>query len=170
MDSGGAVLSEYAMGSKPDAMNFPRRNRIISGLSRAVLVVEAGESSGALITADFSCEQGRDVLAIPGNINSENSLGTNQLIQQGAKLVRRVQDILDEVQPQEKRADAGQLNLLTLDDDEERVMSKLTDQPQHIDVLLRNLDFQLAKLHSILLNLELKRAIKQLPGKYFIRI
>ncbi len=95
MESGGIILSEYPLGTKPERMNFPARNRIISGMSRGVLVVEAKEKSGSLITADFALEQGRDVYVVPGNINSRNSVGTNRLIQQGAELVTHYRDISD---------------------------------------------------------------------------
>lgn len=87
LNSGGAIISEYPLGTQPNKQNFPARNRIISGMSRGLLVVEAKETSGTLITVDFALEQGRDVFVIPGNINSENSVGTNDLIKQGAKLV-----------------------------------------------------------------------------------
>ena len=87
LEKGGAILSEYPLGTKPDKMNFPARNRIISGMSHGILVVEAKEKSGTLITVDFALEQGRDVFVVPGNINSVHSVGTNRLIQQGAKLV-----------------------------------------------------------------------------------
>ena len=87
LEKGGAILSEYPIGTKPDKMNFPARNRIISGMSHGILVVEAKEKSGTLITVDFALEQGRDVFVVPGNINSVHSVGTNRLIQQGAKLV-----------------------------------------------------------------------------------
>lgn len=91
--TGGAVISEYVIGTKPVAKNFPRRNRIISALSNGVIVVEAGLKSGTLITVDFALEQGKDIYAIPGNINSPNSYGTNDLIKQGAKLVTNIEDI-----------------------------------------------------------------------------
>lgn len=93
IESGGAILSEYPLGTKPERMNFPARNRIISGMSHGVLVVEAKEKSGTLITVDFALEQGRDVFVVPGNINSMNSVGTNRLIQQGAKLVTNYHEI-----------------------------------------------------------------------------
>lgn len=96
LEKGGAVLSEYPLGTRPNKMNFPARNRIISGMSRGVLVVEAKEKSGALITVDYALEQGRDVFVIPGNINSIHSVGTNKLIQQGAKLVTNYREIFFE--------------------------------------------------------------------------
>ena len=91
--SGGAIISEYPCGTKPDKMNFPARNRIISGLSIGIIVIEAKEKSGTLITVDFALEQGRDVFVVPGNINSINSVGTNDLIKQGAKMVTSYEDI-----------------------------------------------------------------------------
>ena len=92
--SGGAIISEYPCGTKPDKMNFPARNRIISGISQGIIVVEAKEKSGTLITVDFALEQGRDIFVVPGNINSINSVGTNELIKQGAKLITTYKDIL----------------------------------------------------------------------------
>ena len=91
--NGGAIISEYSCGTKPDKMNFPARNRIISGLSKGIIVIEAKEKSGTLITVDFALEQGRDVFVVPGNINSINSVGTNDLIKQGAKMVTSYEDI-----------------------------------------------------------------------------
>lgn len=93
IESGGAIISEYPCGTKPDKMNFPARNRIISGISSGIIVVEAKEKSGTLITVDFALEQGRDVFVVPGNINSINSVGTNDLIKQGAKIVTTYKDI-----------------------------------------------------------------------------
>lgn len=96
LDSDGAIISEYPLGTKPEKINFPRRNRIISGLSNGILIVEAKEKSGSLITLDFALEQGRDIFAIPGNINSKNSFGTNGIIKQGAKLVTNWEEIVEE--------------------------------------------------------------------------
>ena len=95
--SGGAIISEYIIGTKPLAKNFPKRNRIISGLSNGVLIIEAKEKSGTLITADFALEQGKEVYVVPGNITSINSFGTNELIKQGAKIVTNIQDILEDL-------------------------------------------------------------------------
>ena len=94
ISSGGAIISEYPCGTKPDKMNFPARNRIISGMSSGIIVVEAKEKSGTLITVDYALEQGRDVFVVPGNINSVNSVGTNELIKQGAKIVTTYEDVL----------------------------------------------------------------------------
>jgi len=94
LKTGGAIITEYPLGTKPDKMNFPARNRIISGMSKGILVIEAKEKSGTLITVDFALEQGRDVFVVPGNINSVNSVGTNCLIKQGAKLVTNHAEIL----------------------------------------------------------------------------
>ena len=98
INDGGVVLSEYVIGTKPLAQNFPKRNRIISGLAEGVVIVEARKKSGTLITADFALEQGRELFVVPGNINSENSYGTNDLIRQGAKIITEVKDIIEELE------------------------------------------------------------------------
>ncbi|MBI1921933.1 MAG: DNA-protecting protein DprA [Geobacter sp.] len=165
----GALISEFPMGTLPLAENFPRRNRIISGLSNGVLVVEAALQSGSLITAQMALEQGRDVFAVPGNIDSGASQGTNQLIKQGAKLISSVQDILDElpgcatpipVTPPERRFD--------LSPDEEKVHRQLAATPLHIDEITAKSALTAGDVSAILLRLELKGAVQQLPGKYFI--
>lgn len=97
INCGGCIISEYPLGTKPEKLHFPQRNRIISGLSKGILIIEASEKSGSLITADFALEQGREVFAVPGNISSPTSVGTNNLIKQGAKLVTSYEDILVEV-------------------------------------------------------------------------
>lgn len=96
LKTGGAIISEYPLGEKPQKQNFPERNRIVSGMTKGIIVVEAKEKSGTLITVDFALEQGRDVFVVPGNINSESSIGTNELIKQGAKLITSYKDVLEE--------------------------------------------------------------------------
>lgn len=165
---GGAVISEYPLGSTPDAGNFPARNRIISGMSRATLVVEAGESSGALITANFALEQGRDVLAIPGSIFSPGCVGTNRLIQSGAKPILNASDILEELDV----ATVGQqleFRALAPDDPIERsLLEVLTPEPAHIDEIVRQLNLPVAVVSSALALLELKGMARHVGGMHYV--
>ena len=165
----GAVCSEMPPGTAPHPGLFPRRNRIISGLSLGTLVVEAAERSGALITADCSLEQGREVFAVPGPVTSEKSAGTNRLIQQGAKCVTGVQDILEEfpslVPPSaEKSTEPSDLS-----PDERLLLSFIGDEPVHIDELRDQISLPPGELHRHLLSLQLKKRILQLPGARFVR-
>ena len=161
------------MSPKPEF--FPMRNRIISGLSRAVLVVEAGEKSGALITANAALEQGRDVFAVPGNADSERSNGTNALLKQGAKLVTSAADILEELSITDRnRAQAPQKFLagrkaLNLNQEEERLFSLLDSEPLHIDTLIEQSGLAPNRTISSLSGLQIKGAVKELPGKNFVR-
>lgn len=169
---GGAVVSEFPMGTKPEAQNFPRRNRIISGLSLGTLVVEAGEESGALITAAFALEQNREVFAIPGSVRAPKSRGTNRLIQRGAaKLVMEVEDIV-----QELPAPKGEVPLRPppsaepeLSPSEREVMERLSYEPKHIDVLSAEVGRPTPEVLAVLLSLELKGLVRQLPGAQFVR-
>ncbi|HEX8960185.1 MAG TPA: DNA-processing protein DprA [Geobacteraceae bacterium] len=168
MTEKGALVSEFPLGTLPLAENFPRRNRIISGMARGVLVVEAMENSGSLITAQFALEQGRDVFAIPGNINSGVSRGTNRLIKQGAKLVECVDDILEElparsgsVPSANTRPDFG------LTPREAGLYTLLAEAPLHIDEIIVKSALTVGDVSAILLGLELKGAVIQLPGKIF---
>ena len=158
----GAVISEYPLGTKPDAVHFPARNRIVSGLSLGAIVVEAGDTSGALITARMAGEQGRDVFAVPGSIFSKQSFGVHRLIQDGAKLVAGVQDVLDElnlgmvahqlempVTPQP--GDAGEVALL----------AALDGEPRHIDDIARVAGLPMAQVSSLLTLMELKGLVRQ---------
>jgi len=169
----GAVLSEFPMGSRPEGIHFPRRNRIISGLSMGVVVVQASAESGSLITADYALEQGRDVFAIPGNVGAEGSRGTNRLIREGAKLVESSDDILEEILPQWQRRKESSLKATSpeqgLPEEEKIVYQLLSDSPLHIDAIIRECPFDPGKVSSLLLNLELKGLISQWPGKCFTK-
>lgn len=177
--SSGAVVSEFPMAALPLPYNFPRRNRVISGLSRGVIVVEAAEKSGALITADFALEQGREVYAIPGMVDSPTSQGVHNLIKQGAKLVTCIEDILEDLCPQlaaEKPPaepclppPAPEMPSSGLSDEERRLLGYMTDHPMHIDQLQERYGAPIGSMTRVLLGLELKHLIRQLPGKLFVR-
>lgn len=168
MATHGALVSEFPMGTLPLAENFPRRNRIISGISRGVLVVEAAENSGSLITAQYALEQGREVLAVPGNINCSSSRGTNRLIKAGAKLVEGVEDILEELPlRREREAPVAAPPGFSLSPQEAAVYSLLAASPLHIDEIIVKSALTVGDVSAILLRLELKGAVMQLPGKHF---
>jgi DNA processing protein len=164
----GAIVSEFPMGTRPDAPNFPRRNRIISGLSRGVLVVEAAERSGSLITARFALEQGREVFAVPGNITHRASRGTNSLIKQGAKLVESVADILGELPPEGINLPQwARQQGFNLSPAEEALCGLLADGPLHIDELTVRSELTVSAVSAMLLRLELQGAVMQMSGKMF---
>ncbi len=166
----GAVLSEFPMGSPPEGGHFPKRNRIISGLSMGVVVVEAGPDSGSLITANYALEQGREVFAIPGNVGAGGSRGTNRLIKDGAKLVESSDDILEEILPQWQREKEEVKPRGPELSNEERVLYEmLTETPLHIDAMIRESRFDPGKVSGLLLSLELKGLIAQWPGKCFTK-
>ncbi|MCJ7704917.1 MAG: DNA-processing protein DprA [Desulfobacterales bacterium] len=169
----GAVLSEFPMGSPPEGGHFPKRNRIISGLSMGVVVVEAGPDSGSLITANFALEQGREVFAIPGNVGAGGSRGTNRLIKDGAKLVESSEDILEEILPQwrreKERIEEVKPRGPDLSEEEKVLYEMLGETPLHIDAMIRESKFEPGKVPSLLLDLELKGVISQWPGKCFSR-
>ena len=166
----GALVSEFPMGTKPDAPHFPRRNRIISGICMGTLVIEAGEKSGALITADFALEQGREVFAMPGSVNNPKALGTNRLIQQGAKLTIDVKDILEELHVQIKETQFSKKPNIPLSEVENKVLNFLSTQPEHIDNIATQCSMPTSEVLGVLLTLELKNVVKQLVGKNFVRI
>ncbi|MEN6460023.1 MAG: DNA-processing protein DprA [Syntrophomonas sp.] len=170
--SNGMIVSEFPPGTIPEPGNFPRRNRIISGLSRGVLVVEAKKKSGALITADFALEQGRDVFAIPGHITSSNCTGTNNLIKQGAKMVTCIHDIIEDYYDMElkKSSTLSQEMGLQLDNNEKIILQCMGYEPIHFDELISITGFEFGLLSTIILNLEFKGAIKGVPGNYYVRI
>ncbi|MFZ5966602.1 MAG: DNA-processing protein DprA [Bacillota bacterium] len=163
----GAVISQYPISTQPLPQYFPSRNRIISGISMGVVVVEATIKSGSLITADFALEQGREVFAVPGNINSSLSQGTNKLIREGAKIVTDVQDILDELNLELLNNPVK--NLPPLSETESKVFHIIEAyQPIHMEELLYKIKFSSEQLSSIITILQLKGMIDQLPGKILI--
>src|SRR3989475_4200146 len=170
----GAVVSEFSMEIEPDRQTFPMRNRIISGWSHGILVVEAGLNSGALITAAQALEQGRAVYAVPGHINAPSAMGSNRLIQQGAKLVMSASDILEDLQvllPETKPSpEAAARPLPELSSEERRVYDAINPSETPIDQIAAKSDLPSAAVSSTLLQLELKRLVKQLPGKYFVKL
>lgn len=163
----GAVVSEFPLGTAPLAENFPRRNRIISGISHGVLVVEAAERSGSLVTARIALDQGRDVYAIPGNITNEGSRGANRLIREGAKLVEGVDDILEELPGGRVARRSVPMPAHDLSPAEAAVFALLSAEPLHIDRIIAKSALTVGELSAMLLRLELKGAVTQLPGKYF---
>jgi len=173
--AGGAVISEFPLGTLPFGPNFPRRNRIISGLSRALIVVEAAEKSGSLISAGFALEQGREVMAVPGNVTSEVSRGTNGLIKAGAKLVETWMDVAEEL-PSPFREDLlaqrlGETVALPLLTAAETAVWDLLspDTPAHVDELLERTELSISELLTILLGLEIKGVVAAAPGKRYLR-
>jgi len=169
----GIVLSEFPPDMHPEPGNFPIRNRTISGLCHGLLVVEAKQRSGALITADFALEQGRDVFAIPGPINSKNSEGTNALIKQGACLVSSIEDILNEYSLNQGNDSLGTHQgelLFDLDTDELSILESLGHEAVHFDALMGSTQLSNGMLSTILLKMELKGIIRAMPGNYYLKI
>ena len=169
----GAVISEFPLGTPPEPKNFPIRNRIISGLTKGVVVVEATKKSGSLITASLALEQGREVFAVPGSIHSFKSKGCHFLIKQGARLIENSDDILDELglnydyAPKTDTFKEGPLP--RMDESEKAVFDLIGDYPLHIDQISRQGNMPPGKAASILMRMELKGIIRQLPGKMFVR-
>jgi DNA processing protein len=186
LESGGAIVTQFPLGTPPLKENFPYRNRVISGLSLGVLVVEASDRSGSLITARLATEQNREVFAVPGNITSKNSFGTNYLIKDGAKLVQQWQDVVLELpiaheilSPKLKETTADtleeaqpQLTLLPADlnDDERKIWSLLSiDEPIHFDNLVEITGLQIGEISMSLLALEMRELIREVSAKRYIK-
>ncbi len=166
--SSGCVMSEFLPGTMPNKENFPRRNRLISGLSLGILVVEATDNSGSLITAGYALEQNKEVFAVPGNITSRNSEGTNKLIKQGAKIVLKTDDIIEELAPVLKGyIRIKQKECAPLMGEESRLCAMLSREPRHVDLISRESGLSVNQLLNLLLSLELKGVVKQASGKRF---
>ena len=174
----GAVVSEFPLEAEPEPHHFPIRNRIISGISRGTLVVEATRNSGSLITARLAAEQNREVFAVPGSIGSFKSTGAHKLLKEGAKLVEHAQDVLEELPPSVTKSGTSggfhgavdQPSLPALSQREQKVMQLLCPYPIHIDELVRQTSLDAGTLSGVLLTLELKGFTRQMPGKLFVGV
>jgi DNA processing protein len=165
----GVLLSEYSPDEKADAPHFPARNRIISGLSLGVVVIEAPEKSGALITVDFAADQGRDVFAVPGNANSASSIGCNRLIRDGARIVRSADDVLEDL----RLASAPQIPVqqqILLDDKDRRLVAVMTSTPQHIDDIAAQAHLSVSQVSVQLMTLELQGVVRNSGAQHYVRI
>jgi len=171
----GAAISEFPLGSPPEPRNFPIRNRIISGLSKGVVVVEATKKSGSLITASLALDQGREVFAVPGSIESFKSTGTHFLIKQGARLVENSDDILDELGLRQTSFQTsglwkyGSQGPPDMDEHERKIYEIIEGYPLHIDEIVRLGGMDAGEALGILMRMELKGIVRQLPGKMFVR-
>jgi DNA processing protein len=164
----GALFTEAPCGSPPEAGNFPARNRIISGLSLGTIVVEAGQTSGALITADRALEQGREVFAVPGNIFAKTSHGTNYLLKEGATLVTSAQDVLEALNLKMVTAHSEARAAIPEDPTEAKLFALLSNDPTHIDYLVRESGLPVAQVSSTLALMELKGSVRQIAGMQYV--
>ena len=164
----GALVSDYALRTKPEARNFPARNRIISGLSLGVLVVEGADDSGSMITADFALEQGRDVFAVPGSIFAPRSQGTNRLIQQGAHIVTGVQVILEELNLTQAGQQMDVRSIIPDNPTEEALIRNLSAEPRHMDEIVRATGLPTADVSAALAMMELKGMVRQVASMTYV--
>jgi DNA processing protein len=164
----GAVCSDYAPGTAPESSNFPPRNRIISGLSQATVVIEAGETSGALITAKFAADQGREVLAVPGPINAAQSKGTNNLIQQGARPLLRIEEVLEVLNLQHIQTQQKARKVLPADETEAALLKVIGPQPLHVDDIQAQSGLSIERVSATLTLLELKGIVRQVGGMNYV--
>ncbi len=168
LENQGTIISEFPIGTLPLKHNFPTRNRIIAGLSLGTLVIEAAESSGALITAYCSLEQNREVFAVPGPLYNRQSLGTNKLIQKGAKLVTSHHDILEELNLQEIKNYITNQKILPETDEEKKIIEYLNQEPTHVDQIIKKSELPTSQVVSTLSLMEMKGLIKNLGGQNYI--
>lgn len=170
MMESGALLSDYAPGTPPDASNFPPRNRIISGLAKAVVVVEAGETSGALITAQFAVDQGREVFAVPGNILAPQSKGANRLIAQGARPMLSARDLLDVLEMTRVTEQRAVRSAIPGDETEACLMEVLSHEPLHMDEIRNLTGLPIERVSATLVMLELKGLARQVGGMNYVAV
>ena len=170
MMESGAIISDYAPGTPPDASNFPPRNRIISGLSLAVVVIEAGETSGALITAEFAAEQGREVFAVPGSILAPQSKGTNKLIQNGALPLLSVNDLMQALDLTRMSEQKAARRIIPADETEARLMKVLSEEPLHVDEIRNQTELPIEKVSATLALMELKGMVRQVGGMHYVAV
>ena len=166
----GAIISDYAVGTPPDASNFPPRNRIISGLSLAVVVIEAAETSGALITAEFAAEQGREIFAVPGSILAPQSKGTNRLIQKGALPLLSPDDLMQALDLTRVGEHKSARKLIPADETEAKVLSVLSREPLHVDEIRNQAGLPIEKISATLALMELKGMVRQVGGMNYVSV
>lgn len=166
----GALISDYAPGRKPDAPNFPARNRIISGLSLGVVVIEAPSRSGALITVDFAADQGREVFVVPGSVLSDNSAGCLRLLRDGARVVASAADVLEDLHIGERREHVAVQQALPLTDSERRLMNHINGDPQHIDEIVAAANIAVSEGLALVSMLELKGIIRDAGSRHYVRV
>jgi len=166
----GAVLSDYAPGTPPESSNFPPRNRIISGLSMAVVVIEAGETSGALITAEFAAEQGREIFAVPGNILAPQSKGTNKLIQQGALPLLSANDIMQALNLTRVGQHKAARKALPADEVEAKLLTAIGEEPRHVDEIRNKTGLPVEKVSATLVMMELKGMVRQVGNMHYVAV
>ena len=165
----GALISEYPLGTRPEASNFPPRNRIISGLSLAVVVIEAGQRSGALITAKFAAEQGRDVFAVPGSILQPSSAGCNALIQDGALPLLSINDLLDQLHLERAAVQREARQTIAADPTERLLLAHLSSEPVHLDEIVRLSAMTPAQISGLLAMMELKGLVRQSGSMRYVK-
>ena len=164
----GLIVSEYPIGTLPLQGHFPQRNRIIAGLAAATLVIEAPEKSGALLTAKYALEANREVLAVPGSIYNTNSVGTNNLIKLGAKLISQTADVLEALNMEEVKSLIENKKIVADSKEEETLLDYLSKQPQHINELIKRSQLSTATVNSTLVLMEMKGKVKNLGGQMYV--
>jgi len=165
----GALVSDYPLGTRPEAANFPARNRIISGLSQGVIVIEAGNRSGALITADFAADHGREVFAVPGSILSPASVGCNRLLRDGAAIVTEARDVLETLHFDQLAEQQVARAILPDNEIEAAILDQLSAEPCHLDILSRDLEIPVKEVSSTLVMMELKGMTRQVSPLHYVR-